>query len=68
MPRIEEETVAVGVSHVVGVVAQELGIEHRHEVGAAHGAAGMPRFGFLDHGGRKDTDIVGHTGQFGIGR
>ena len=68
MPRIEEETVTVGVSHVIGVVTQELGIEHRHEVGTAHGAAGMPRFGFLDHGGRKDTDIVGHTGQFGIGR
>ena len=66
--RIEEETVAVGIGHVVGVVAQELRVEHRHEVGAPHGAPGMARFGFFDHGGRQNTDIVRYTRKFGIGR
>ncbi len=66
--RVEKEPVAVGVGHVVGVVAQELGEEHGHEIGTAHGTARVPRLGFLDHGGRQDTDVVGDTRKFGIRR
>ena len=62
--RIEEETVAVGIRHIIGVVTQELGEEHRDEIRAAHGAAGMPRLGLLDHRGRKDADIIGNARKF----
>ena len=59
--RIEEETISVGVRRIVRIVAQKFGIEHRHEVGAAHRAAGMARFRLLDHRGRQNTDIVRYT-------
>ena len=62
--RIEEETVAVGIRHIIGVVTQELGEEHRDEIRAAHSAAGMPRLGLLDHRGRKDADIIGNARKF----
>ena len=42
--RIEEQTVAEGVAQVVGIVAQEFGVEHVDEIGAAHRAARMARF------------------------
>ncbi len=61
MARIEEETITVGVRRIVRIVAQKFGIEHRHEVGAAHGAAGVSRFRLLDHGGRQNADIVRYT-------
>ena len=59
--RIEEETISVGVRRIVRIVAQKFGIEHRHEVGAAHRAAGMARFRLLDHRGRQNSDIVRYT-------
>ena len=59
--RIEEEAVAVGIGHVVGVVAQELRVEHRDEIGAAHRSAGMTRLRLFDHGGRQDADVVGNA-------
>ena len=59
--RIEEETITVGVRRIVRIVPQKFGIEHRHEVGAAHGAAGVSRFRLLDHGGRQNADIVRYT-------
>ena len=46
---------------IVRIVPQKFGIEHRHEVGAAHRAAGVSRFGFFDHGGRQNADIVRYT-------
>ena len=64
MARIEEETVTVGISHIIGVVTQKLGEEHRDEIRAAHGAAGMSRLGLLDHRGRKDADIIGNARKF----
>ena len=68
VPRIEEKPVAVGICHVVGIVTEKLRIEHRDEVGAAHGTARMPRLRLLDHGGRQDADVVGYARKFGIGR
>ena len=49
-------------------VAQELGVEHRDEVRAAHGAARVARFRFFDHRGRQNPDVVGYSRKFGIGR
>ena len=64
--RIEEEPVAEGTGHVVGIVTQELRIEHRDEIRSAHGTSGMARLGLFDHRSRQDTDVVGDTGEFGI--
>ena len=66
--RVEEEAVTERIAHVRGVVAQELGVEHRDEVRAAHGAARVARFRFFDHRGRQNPDVVGYSRKFGIGR
>ena len=66
--RIEEEPIAVGVVHACGIVAQEFGVEHRDEIGAAHSAAGVPRFRLFDHRGRQNTDVVGDTRNLGVRR
>ena len=66
--RVEEEAVAVGVVHAPRIVAQVFGVEHRHEVGAAHRTAGVARFRLFDHCGRQDADVVGYArDEFGIG-
>ena len=62
--RIEEEPVAVGISHIIGIVTQELGKKHRDEIRAAHSTAGMARLGLLDHRGRQDADIIGNARKF----
>ena len=55
---VHKEPVAGHPVRIVGVEAQELGIEKRYGVGSSHGATRMTGLGLLDHGGGKDTDIV----------
>ena len=64
--RIEEQAVAEGVAQVVGIVAQEFGVEHVDEIGAAHRAARMARFRLFDHRCRQHADVVRRTRQFCI--
>ena len=64
--RVEEETITVGVIHLLGIVVQELGKEDGHEIGTAHRATGVTRLGLFDHRSRQDTDVVGNALQFGI--
>ena len=64
--RIEEEAVTVGISHIVGIVAQEFREEHRDEIGTAHSAAGVARLRLFDHCCRQDADVVGYARQFRV--
>ena len=64
--RIEEETVPERIIHLIRIVAEEFGVKYCHEVRAAHCAAGMSRFGFLDHRCRQDTDVVCNAREFGF--
>lgn len=64
--RIEEETVPEGIIHLVRIVAEKFGVKYSHEVRAAHCAAGMSRFGFLDHRRRQDADVVCNAREFGF--
>ena len=66
MARIEEEAVTVGISHIVGIVAQEFREEHRDEIGTAHSAAGVARLRLFDHCCRQDADVVGYARQFRV--
>ena len=64
--RVEEEAVSVGISHIVGIVAQEFREEHRDEIGTAHSAAGVARLRLFDHCSRQDADVVGYARQFRV--
>ncbi len=64
--RIKEETVTRNPGRVVGVGDEILGVEHIHEVGAAHGATGMTRLGFLYHACRQYADGIGRTVQYSL--
>ena len=64
--RIEEEAVAVGVSHIIGIVAQKFREEHRDEISSAHGAAGVSRLCLFDHRGRQDADVIRYASQFRV--
>ena len=49
MSGVEEETVTGYPRGVVGVGDEKLRIKHVYEIGTAHGASGMARFGLLHH-------------------
>ena len=47
--RIEEKAVAGVPERIGGIIYEILAEEHVDEVGSTHGAAGMARFGSLNH-------------------
>ncbi len=58
----EDEAVAVRPVRIGGVVFQELGEQHRGDVGHAHRQAGMARFCFFNTIHRERADCIRHTG------
>ena len=67
MTRVEEKTVAGKPCRVVRVGDKISWVKYVYEVGSAHGATGMARFGLLDHWGCQYADVVGSPVQgFGV--
>jgi hypothetical protein len=68
VPVGHHETVAIGPVRCLRIEAQELGEEHRGDVGHAHRHAGTTRFCLFDRIHRERPDGVGHAAEFRVPR